>query len=993
MRLRTLWIALVLLLSTIRLVANDASATCPLVGQNSMSQSQERRLNYFPEGRAFVCVNGENRFTRALYGSHTAWRIETSDRPVFAVSNGKWGKHIQFRINIGGQFISLDSTEYCKASYEAGRRDYLLRDSRFADGQLCVSVVTYTDREGGIWRFKAKGFKSPVSIEGRMCQAHAEKLVRSGDMGKFGVKGCFEAATDPVYISTATICLSNNTGYIIIDGDRLQDGDFSIDYQEMDKRRNDLASMVVINTPDTYLNTIGGAMVMAADGAWDGQVWCHGAIGWRTPLPGWRGAYVGDFLGMFDRQRIHLDAYAKSQVTGVPVTQPHLMDEGNNLARGDYKWGTPMYSDGYICRNPENNRQFHHYDMNLIYIDELLWHFQFDADTTYMRQMWPVIKSHLAWEKNCWDPDGDHLYDAYCCIWASDALQYNSGAVTHSSAYNYRGNLLAARIADIIGEDSTPYYQEAEAILQAMNSRLWVKSEGHWAEFQDYMGLKRLHEDAALWSIYTPIDCGACTQKQAWQATQYIDRHIPHIPFTADGKHYETLSTSDWQPYEWSLNNVAMAEVMHAALAYYKAGRTDTAYDLLKSNVMDFMYLGSSPANFGQISYHDHVLGESYRDFTDVTGISSRTFIEGLFGIMPDALNGRCVIRPGFPADWDRASIHTPYMDYAFERREGKDIYTIHQRFKQPLTIVMRQNTHEGQYVETIGSNDSIQTIVLSTIRPQQSVDVNKSSSSITQPVSGNAFGDIRPKQCRPVDISESFNSNVTDIFHNKYLTPRSPFTTLCLPVQGIGDWCSTKRMADIDDRGVRAKSQGGLFHALDIPFLTPSDGHNVIYTSLWDNYPDSVTIRLKGRGSHLYLMMVGSTNPMQTHFVNAVVRVRYSDGTTDVLELRNPDNWCPIEQDYDYDGMAFNLPSPRPYRFALMTGTISRNLSEALAIETFKEATDIPENKRPVLQIKGGAGQLLDFQINPKKNLHSLTLTTTANDVIVGLMGITIQR
>lgn len=75
---------------------------------------------------------------------------------------------------------------------------------------------------------------------------------------------------------------------------------------------------------------------MAADGAWDGKVWQHGAVGWRMSLPGWRGAYMGDFLGMQDRQRIHFAAYAKSQVTDVPVTEPHLMDEKNNLARGTY---------------------------------------------------------------------------------------------------------------------------------------------------------------------------------------------------------------------------------------------------------------------------------------------------------------------------------------------------------------------------------------------------------------------------------------------------------------------------------------------------------------------------------------------------------------------------------------------------------------------------------------------------------------------------------
>jgi hypothetical protein len=329
-----------------------------------------------------------------------------------------------------------------------------------------------------------------------------------------------------------------------------------------------------------------------------------------------------------------------------------------------------MYSNGYICRNPEKNNQFHHYDMNLVFIDELLWHFQFDADTAYMRKMWPVIKSHLAWEKQAWDPDNDGLYDAYCCIWASDALQYNSGAVTHSSAYNYRANLLAARIAGIIGENPGPYREEADRILKAMNERLWLKDSGHWAEYQDFMGLKRVHRDAALWSIYTPIDCGVGTPVQNYQATRYIDRHIPHIPYIYNKVEYQTLSTSDWAPYEWSINNVVMAEVMHTVLAYYQAGRTEEAYQLLKANILDFMYLGSSPANFGQLSKMDVATGEGYRDFADVTGISSRALIQGLYGITPNALEGECILRPGFPAAWDSASVHTPYLDYSF-KREG----------------------------------------------------------------------------------------------------------------------------------------------------------------------------------------------------------------------------------------------------------------------------------------------------------------------------------
>jgi hypothetical protein len=114
------------------------------------------------------------------------------------------------------------------------------------------------------------------------------------------------------------------------------------------------------------------------------------------------------------------------------------------------------------------------------------------------------------------------------------------------------------------------------------------------------MGLKRLHDHPAVWSIYTPIDCGACTPEQAYQATQYIDRQIPHIDVEQSG--YQTISTSDWMPYAWSINNVAAAEVMHTALAYFEAGRADEGYQLMKANILDQMYYGQSPANFGQIA-------------------------------------------------------------------------------------------------------------------------------------------------------------------------------------------------------------------------------------------------------------------------------------------------------------------------------------------------------------------------------------------------------
>ena len=149
--------------------------------------------------------------------------------------------------------------------------------------------------------------------------------------------------------------------------------------------------------PIHTFNTLGGALAVAADGIWDGEVWLHGAIGWRMPLSGWRAAYTGDALGWHDRARTHFNAYAASQVTEVPNTIPHpAQDSTLALARSEKKWRTPQYSNGYICRNPRRNDQMHHYDMNLCYIDELLWHFNWTGDLEYARRMWPVLTRHLA---------------------------------------------------------------------------------------------------------------------------------------------------------------------------------------------------------------------------------------------------------------------------------------------------------------------------------------------------------------------------------------------------------------------------------------------------------------------------------------------------------------------------------------------------------------------------------------------------------------------
>ena len=254
----------------------------------------------------------------------------------------------------------------------------------------------------------------------------------------------------------------------------------------------------------------------------------------------------------------------------------------------------------------------------------------------------------------------------------------------------------------------------------------------------------------------------------------------------------------------------------------------------------------------------------------------------------------------------------------------------------------------------------------------------------------GTELGEINTLDCKSVDISRYFNASVTDIFKQKYLSPRSPYTTLCLPKQGIGDWCSTKRTADIDDSALR--TSGGVLKVADVPFITPAKGNNIAFSSLWDNFPDSITIPLKGKAEKICLLLAGSTNPMQSRFDNGELIVTYSDGSTKTLSLRNPDNWCPIEQDYDEDGLAFHISCKRPYRLSLKTGLVSRTLAQDMHINNVG-SSDEPEMKQPMLSIPGGAAELLAIDIDKTKRLKGLTVKTTANDVVIGLLGITLVK
>ena len=689
-----------------------------------------RPLHYRPDGAGAVCVNGTHKFNRALYGSHTGFRLECSDMPEFGLYLPRMG---------GNLSILVPEFKNCTARYEAGVMEY--------DLDKLLKITAQVGRSGddmAMWRIENSGSQG-AELKMRFGAVGDVGFSRGGDLGvdkpdcfdfkevyckgnKYRVEGLnvyieygakerkelrmvlppsaqveVEGSQEAPYITFTFAVEVGEVAYMAIYPDTnrsdMSYGALAQRFEECEQRRAELAGTLKITTPDEWLNPVAGALALAADGIWSGEAWLHGAIGWRTPYSGWRGAYVGDCLGWHERARVHFNTYANNQITDIePIYDHPRQDSTLNLARAEKRWGTQMYSNGYITRRPRKKDEMSHYDMNLCYIDELIRHLNWTGDVEYAREIFPVIDRHLKWEKRNFDPDGDHLYDAYCCIWASDALYYSGGAVTHSSAYNYYANKKAAEIAEKIGIDPTPYRKEAEAIREAINSTLWCADKGYWAEYKELMGGQRLHKNPALWTFYHTIDSEVGTPEQNYEALSYLSS--PYFPKVAVespdnlGGEYALKPTTNWKPYAWSINNVAIAEVMHTALAYWQSGRAEEAYQLMKAVMMDNMYLGASPLNFGQISYLDPARGECYRDFGDPIGVWSRALVEGLYGIRPDAMNGRLLIQPGFPQTWHEAEIDMRDVAYSYkqivENDKFIDTYTIFQRFNRQQNTTLR---------------------------------------------------------------------------------------------------------------------------------------------------------------------------------------------------------------------------------------------------------------------------------------------------------------
>jgi hypothetical protein len=111
-------------------------------------------------------------------------------------------------------------------------------------------------------------------------------------------------------------------------------------------------------------------------------------------------------------------------------------------------------------------------------------------------------------------------------------------------------------------------------------------------------------------------------------------------------------------------------------------------------------------------------------------------------------------------------------------------------------------------------------------------------------------------------------------------------------------------------------------------------------------------------------LLICGATNPMQLRLPNAEVRFQYADGQVEKLDLVPPVNfWCLSSWgglDYSYETDAFALPTQPP----------------------------------PMVQLGAECrAVVLSWKLRPGVKLEKVTLETLSQEVVIGLMGVSLMN
>ncbi|MFH1024862.1 MAG: hypothetical protein V1809_15890 [Planctomycetota bacterium] len=970
-------------------------------------------LIYHPDGDAIVARQGEVWNNRPLYCERRLTVILAGEQPSL---NGPMGI-LYVGIGRGETRILLQQFAEREARYRPGRMEWNMSDPRLPGMKVHLTGTTLAD---------ANGFTARLTVEGAQPGDRAAWCVFPQGKGTITPEKNFrlsapadrweqwafadredlrKAAPDATGTGrVAWIPLSDaQPQFIAATGDELSAiADPAKAFADGLAHAEAVGRRAVVETPDSYLNAAVAASCAAVRGLFVEPCFVHGGSAWRMQVPGWRTMGGATNYGWHDLMQRCLAHWNKQQVKhDDKKTQAEFSANGCQQAGASRFLGT-----GFL-----NYPMAPHYEFQTQFFDEAVREWRATADAAYEKLLLPMLELHLERCRECFDPDGDGLYESYNNTWPSDSVWFNGGATPEQSAYMYAGRRAAADMRRRAGdkEAAARHDAEAEKIRAAMNRVLWLTDRGHFASHLEQSGLKRVHTDAWIYAQHVPIEAGVTTPEQAWRAMDYTEWAMERFALPFGG---EMRQTSNFVPGMWSVRELYHGDNFAMALGYFLSGQGDDGWKLLRGTMLQTMYGDPSPrAGFsgedgrsGRVN-HRSPGGLSHPncgiDFNDITTMFVRAVVEGMFGYRPDYPNGVVRVEPAFPSAWGHASIRTP--DFSLTFRQNSYRLTLTKpaavKFRLPVraakvkrvlvngrAVTFRIEPWTGYgalFVETPECAEA--EVVLETEGRADPLPVEEKTGAVPGLTLTRLEGDVpryrvtkiragaapeAPPLAVPagatwktLDLSGLFNGDVRKIFQQSYLSPRPNTCSMRIGYDGWSAWTFTHW--GIKPPAVKLGRIGEpIATPQGAPFAKLGDEKNIAFTSQWDNWPRSVTAPIGARGDAVWLLVCGSTNPMQGRIANARLRFRYADGAEETLDLIPPFNFwslCPFGRvDYDYKRDVFALPKTPPPHMQL------------------------GENCRAMVY---------RWNLRPGVVLKDVTLETLSQEVVIGLMGVSLMN
>ncbi len=461
-----------------------------------------------------------------------------------------------------------------------------------------------------------------------------------------------------------------------------------------------------VSTPERFLDLTIAPTVIAMDSSWHKDSFHHGAFAFHAPYLGWRNWYAPTALGWGDRVAKTMEMYLKL-ITKGDVSEERVWYDDTPIPEGEDKFDKRFHHlENTVGRLPSHfnytgtgQPEYGPYNMQECAFDMMLYYIEWTGNLEIAEKYYDELCSMVEWETRIFDPDNDGLYQNLLNTWISDGHNYNGAGCAQSTAYNYRANLVMAKIAKRLGKDSEVFEKRAEKIRKALNEKLWIANDGVIAESLDTIGNCLIHPSVELATVYHVIDSDMIDDFRAYRTLRYTENHLKSVEIP--GTEGRLCYSSNWLPKQYSNCGIFPSENAHLALVYFKLGLKAEGKKIL-DGIAGCYFTGRNPGLAAHIQSPRGTSDLGDLDFSDVSSTYLRLVVEGLFGIRINNLENCISIAPGFPDEWEHASIELKDISLRYNRRGNREVFAVYsdKAEKKLLKIPMRSSGIEAVFLD-----------------------------------------------------------------------------------------------------------------------------------------------------------------------------------------------------------------------------------------------------------------------------------------------------